>query len=142
VQGDIQLARGKKGKWIGQRIILLMGVSACFAHALHARTTRIHYYFHACVTHVNKSVQESQRASKALLLTIVPGDCPTPGEVEIAPHWSASSVDSGASGLVGEKVALSVLIDEAGERGLHCISSLVEASLLRFSSDSTAVLVR
>ncbi len=62
--------------------------------------------------------------------------------MEIAPHWSASSVDSGASGLVGEKVALSVLIDEAGERGLHCISSLVDASLLRFSSDSTAVLVR
>ena len=46
------------------------------------------------------------------------------------------------SGLVGEKVALSVLIEEAGEGGLHCISSLDEVSLLRLSSDSTAVLVR
>ena len=62
-----------------------------------------------------------------------------------APHWSASSsvvVDSGGSGLVGEKVALSVLIEEAGESGLHCTSSLAVVSLLRFSSDSTAVLVR
>lgn len=75
-------------------------------------------------------------------LTIAPGDWPTPGDTGTALHWSASSVDSGTSGLVGEKVALSVLIEEAGEGGLHCISSLVEVSLLRLSSDSTAVLVR
>lgn len=78
-------------------------------------------------------------------LTIAPDDCATSGETGRAPHWSVSSsvlVDSTGSGLVGEKVALSVLIEEAGEGGLHCISSLAEVSLLRLSSDSTAALVR
>ena len=112
-----------------------------------------HVFYMRAMTHVNK---ESWRSIYRVLartklrrltrhvtgLTIAPGDCARSGGTETAPHRSTSSVDSGASGLVGDKVALSVLIEEAGERGLHCISSLLEVSLLRLSSDSTAVLVR
>lgn len=41
-----------------------MGVSACFAHVLHARAIHIHDYFHACMTHVNKGMKESKKAKK------------------------------------------------------------------------------
>ena len=56
-------------------------------------------------------------------------------------YWSTSTV-SGGSPRVGERVALSVLMDDAGESGLHCPSSLALEVLLRLSSDSTAVDVR
>lgn len=50
------------------------------------------------------------------------------------------AIDSAGSTRVGDKVALSVPIDDAGEGGLHCPSSFVV--LQRLKSDSTAVDVR
>lgn len=65
------------------------------------------------------------------------------GESQVSKlHWSTSMVSagSGSASLVGEKVALSVLMDDAGDGGLHCTSS--PAGLLRLRRDSTAVDVR